>query len=140
MDMIEAEIPAVDRLSKQTPLYVSKRSLKNLWQQYRIYPDRIELHCWTMFHTLKIPFREIKDIEIRSFFSSGDTSGGRRWRSFFGLKLDMADLCRHIAITKKSGIMRCIVFSPDNPDEFAEIMKLLVEKAGEISSLLENQE
>ena len=69
MDMIESGIASDDRLSNRSPLYVSKRSFKNLWQEYRIYPDRIELQCWIALHTLKIPVRDIVDIQIRSPFS-----------------------------------------------------------------------
>ena len=139
MDMIEPGSVLGNRLSNQTPLYVSKRSFKNLWQAYRIYPDRIELQCWMAFHTLKIPLRKIAEIHIRSAFSIKDLFAGKRWHSFLGLKIDLADLCRHIAITKESRIMRLIAFTPDNPDEFADIMKLLKDKAGEIGWLLENQ-
>jgi hypothetical protein len=133
--MTDGPIPAIDRLSKHAPLYVSKRSLKNLWQQYRIYPDRIELQSWIVFQTLKIPFDEITDIVVRRLFSTRRLLGGLR--RFLGLKLDLADLCRHITITKDRGIVRCVVFTPDDPDQFAGIMKLLQEKAGQIGSLLE---
>ena len=35
-----------------TPLYVSKRTAKNLWQQYRIYRHGRELQSWVLLHTV----------------------------------------------------------------------------------------
>jgi hypothetical protein len=139
-DMIEPAIASDNRLSSRTPLYVSKRSFKNLWQAYRIYLDRIELQCWIALHTLKIPVRQIADIQIRSPFSFWNLLRGKASLSFRGVKIDQADLYRHVAITKKSGLLKCIVFTPDDPDEFADIIKMLMEHADKISSLMENEE
>ncbi len=130
MDMIEPGIASDNRLSNLTPLYVSKRSFKNFWQQYRVYLDRIELECWIGLHTLKIPISDIVDISLKYPFSI----------SFRGVKIDQCDLYRHVAITRKSGLWKRIAFTPHNPDEFADIIKLLRENADKISSLLENQE
>jgi hypothetical protein len=140
LDMIEPGIASDNRLSSQTPLYVSKRSFKNLWQEYRIYLDRIELQCWIALHTLKIPVHEIADIQIRSPFSFWDLLRVKASLSFRGLKIDQSDLYRHIVIKRKSGLVKYIVFTPDNPDEFADIIKLLMEHAEKISSLMENEE
>ena len=35
-----------------TPLYASKRTFKSLWQEYRIYRDRLELQAWVLLHTV----------------------------------------------------------------------------------------
>ena len=138
--MIEPGIASDDRLSNRTPLYVSKRSFKNLWQEYRVYLDRIELQCWIALHTLKIPISEILDIQIRSPFSFWNLFRGKASLSFRGVKIDQSDLYRHIAITRKSGLFKRIAFTPDNPDEFADIIRLLRENADKISSLMENEE
>jgi hypothetical protein len=140
MDMIEPGVASDNRLSNQTPLYVSKRSFKNLWQEYRVYLDRIELQCWIALHTLKIPVREIVDIKIRSPFSLWNLLRGRASLNFRGVKIDQCDFYRHIAITRKSGLWKCIAFTPDNPDECADIIRLLMENADKISSLIENEE
>ena len=137
--MSEPWMASDDRLSSRTPLYVSKRSFKNLWQEYRVYLDRIELQCWIALHTLKIPLREIVDIQIRSPFSFWDLLRGKASLSFRGVKIDQSDLYPHIAITRKSGLFKLIIFTPDNPDEFADIVKLLRENAAKISSLMENE-
>jgi hypothetical protein len=140
LDMIEPEIASDDRLSSRTPLYVSKRSFKNLWQAYRVYLDRIELQCWIALHTLKIPVREITEIQVRSPFSFLDLFRGKASLSFRGVKNDLCDSYRHVVITRKSGFFKRIAFTPDNPDEFADIIKLLMEHADKISSLMENEE
>jgi hypothetical protein len=136
MDMIESGIASDDRLSGRAPLYVSKRSFKNLWQQYRIYLDRIELQCWIALHTLKIPMRDIVDIKLRPPFSLWNLLCGKI--SLRGVKIDQCDFCRHVAIKRISGLWKIIAFAPDNPDEFADIIKSLKENADKISSLLEN--
>jgi hypothetical protein len=137
-DMIEPAVASDNRLSNRTPLYVSKRSFKNLWQEYRIYLDRIELQCWIALHTLKIPVREIADVQVRSPFSFWDLLRGKASFSLRGMKIDQSDLYRHIAIKRLSGLAKYIVFTPDNPDEFADIINMLVEHADKISSLMEN--
>jgi hypothetical protein len=102
-----------------TPLYASKRTAKSLWQQYRIYRDRIELQSWILLHTVVLPTGEIQAVEVRPSVFSG--------KGFtLGIKLDNCDLCRHVLVTKKSGFFKGIKgigFSPDEPDKFVEICK-----------------
>jgi hypothetical protein len=67
-------------------LHVSRRMLASLWQEYRIYSDRLELQSWILFHTVVIPANEILDIEVRpSVFSE-------RKGFVWGIKLDNSDL------------------------------------------------
>lgn len=127
--MIEPGICTDDRLSNRTPLYSSKRSFKNLWQEYRIYLDRIELQCWIGFHTLKIPLRDIVEIIVAPPLSIS---------YLCQVKIDNADFYRHVELTKKSGLMKHISFTPDNPDEFADAIRLLMDNADKKSSLMEN--
>jgi len=37
------------------PLYISKRTVKSLGQEYRIYPNRLELQAWVLLHTMVVP-------------------------------------------------------------------------------------
>jgi hypothetical protein len=113
------------QISNQTPLYVSKRAFKNLWQQYSIYPDRIELQCWVVFHTLKIPLHDIADVMVRTPWPGKEPSPVKGLDIFRAVKNDLSDLYRHVLITRKSGIFKYICFTPDNPDEFADIIKML---------------
>ena len=104
-----------------TPLYVSKRTAKNLWQEYRIYRDRLELQSWLFFHTIVVPANEIQAVEVRpSFFIGG-------WKGMtLGIKIDNCDLCRHVLLRKKQGLFKGIAFSPDEPEKFAGICKSII--------------
>ena len=93
-------------------LYKSKRTTRSLWQEYRVYPDRLELQSWFLLHTLVVPANEIQAIEIRPSVFSGQK--GVTW----GVKIDNCDLCRHVLLTKKSGVFKRIGFSPDDPEKF----------------------
>ena len=98
-------------------IYISKRRARNLWQEYRIYPDRLELQAWALFHTIVVPANEIQSIEVRPPVWSGEK--GFTW----GVKIDNCDLCRHVLLTRKSGLMKRIGFSPDDPERFVETCK-----------------
>jgi len=104
----------------ESPICVSRRTPANLWQEYRIFPDRLELQSWLLFHTVVIPAREILEIEVRPSVFSGRK--GFTW----GVKLDNSDLCRHVLVRKKSGFWKCLAFTPENPDEFARICKSIL--------------
>ena len=101
----------------EQPLYVSRRTGASLWQEYRIFPDRLELQSWILFHTVVIPAREILAIEVRPSVFSGRK--GVTW----GIKLDNSDLHRHVLVTRKSGFWKRLAFTPENPDEFVRICK-----------------
>ena len=105
----------------ETPLYRSKRTLKSLGQEYRIYRDRLELQAWILFHTIVVPRDEIQAVEVRpSFFIGG-------WKGLTpGIKIDNCDLCRHVLVTKKRGLLKGIGFSPDEPEKFVEICKSIL--------------
>jgi hypothetical protein len=96
------------------PVYTSKRTVKSLWQQYRIHRDRLELQSWLLFHTFVVPADEIQAVEVRP--------PGPIW----GVKLDNCNFCRHVLLIKKSDLFKRIGFSPDNPDKFVEICKSIL--------------
>ena len=98
-----------------TPLYASKRTARSLWQQYRIYRDRLELEAWILFHAVVVPVGEIRAIEARPSVFSGRR--GLTW----GIKLDFTDFCRHVLLSKSRGLFKSIAFSPDDPVKFVEI-------------------
>ncbi|MEW6358113.1 MAG: hypothetical protein AB1696_17400 [Planctomycetota bacterium] len=114
--------------STSEPIYVSPRSARSLWQEYRIYPDRIELECRFALRTLVIPADEILEIEIRPAFVFGDLFRGKGLVYSLPLKLDGADLCRHVAIRRKSGFWKYLRFTPDDPDRFVEICRSIMKK------------
>jgi hypothetical protein len=110
-----------------TPLYASKRTAKSLWQQYRIYRDRIELQSWILLHTVVLPIDEIQAVKVRpSVFGGwkGLTWGMKiDFRDLWGIKIDFCDLCRHVLVRKTSGLFCGIGFSPDEPEKFVEFCK-----------------
>jgi hypothetical protein len=95
-------------------LYKSKRTVKNLWQEYRIYRDRLELQSWWLFHTMVVPAGEIQAVEVRP--------PGFIW----GVKLDNCNFCRHVLLTKKSGVFTRIGFSPDEPEKFVAVCQSIM--------------
>jgi hypothetical protein len=84
--------------ASEEPFYVSPRSSRSIWQEYRIYPDRLELQCWVAFHTLVIPAEEIIEIEVRPPIVIADLFRGKSFLYSFPLKIDGADGHRHVAI------------------------------------------
>jgi hypothetical protein len=103
-----------------TPLYVSKRKGRNLWQQYRVYFDRLELQSWIFLHTLIVPVRTIQAVEVRPSIFSGRK--GFTW----GIKIDNCDLFRHVLLARKSGVFKRIAFSPDDPAKFVEACQSMI--------------
>jgi hypothetical protein len=103
-----------------TPIYTSKRTGRGLWQEYRIYRDRLELQSWCLFHTLIIPAGEILKIEVRPALFTGP--GAAVW----GIKLDNCNLCRHVLLIRKSGVFKRIGFSPDEPEKFVAMCKSIL--------------
>ena len=104
----------------EPPVLVSRRTPASLWQQYRIYSDRLELQSWILFHTIVIPAREILELEVRPSVFSGRK--GFTW----GIKLDNSDLCRHVLVTRGNGVIKRFAFTPDNPDEFVRVCKSIL--------------
>jgi uncharacterized protein YktB (UPF0637 family) len=112
----------------EQPLYVSSRSFKNLWQEYRIYNDHIELK--TYMGRKIISAGDILDVEVRPRLVIGDIFRGRGFKEFLTLKLDMADLYPHVAIHRRSGWFKHIRITPDDPDTFVRICKSIINRGG----------
>jgi hypothetical protein len=103
-----------------TPLYTSKRMARNLWQEYRIYPDRLELQVRPLFRTIVVPTDAIQAVEVRPSIFSG--LKGMTW----GIKNDLCDLYRHVLLTRRTGLFKRIGFSPDEPEKFVEICESIL--------------
>ncbi len=110
--------------SLNQPLYVSKRLLRNAWQQYRIYTDRVELR--SLFGRMTIRAEDIIDVEIRPPMVIGDLFRGKGFLQSFALKLDMADFFHHVALHRRSGWIKHLRFTPDDPDTFVKICKSIM--------------
>jgi len=100
-------------------LYISKRSLKSCGGKYLIYQDRLELHVPIFLRKFIIPFSEIISVEI---FKPPVCR-----TALWALKLDWADLCTHVGITRKTGWFKQLRFTPDNPAEFVNRLNASLE-------------
>jgi len=114
----------------EPPLCVSPRSGASLWQEYRIYGDRVELQAWMLLHTIVIPAHEIVEVEVRPPVVFADWFRHGKFGRILALKIDMADLRRHVAIRRKSGFIKCIRFTPGNPEDFARVCQSVMLAAG----------
>ncbi|MFH1243433.1 MAG: hypothetical protein V1689_13890, partial [Pseudomonadota bacterium] len=111
---------------EEKALYTSRRSWRSLWQQHRIYADRIELS--SCIGTKTIPVADIVDIEVRPPLVIGDLFRGKGFAYCWALKLDLADLCRHVALLRTSGIMKRLRFSPDDAATFVEVCRSVMKE------------
>lgn len=99
------------------PLYVSPSTTRSLWQEYRVYADRLELD--TIYGLMTIPFGQIEQIDLRESDIKGLLKGDLQLRNFRpALKLDWANLLEHVVIDKSEGFCRRVLITPDNPAAF----------------------
>jgi hypothetical protein len=113
----------------EQPLYESRRLFRNLWQRYRIYPDRIELRSFVGSKT--VPADDIVNVEVRESPVIGDLFRGKGLAYSLALKLDLADFFRHVAIHRRAGWIRHIRITPDDPEEFVGLCRTIIVNRGE---------
>ena len=105
---------AVIQKANNVPIYISKRTAVSLWQEYRVYPDRLELESRFLLHTLVVPATEVQSVEVRG--------PGLIW----GVKLDICNFCTHVLVTKKSGLFNQLCFSPGDPHKFVATVRAML--------------
>ena len=93
-------------------IYESKGTPRSLWNNYRIFDDRIELEFRIFFTKIVIPKDAFVKIEIYKPPVIRTV--------FWALKLDWADLYPHIGIERNSGFFKKIRFTPSDPNEFKQ--------------------
>ncbi len=113
----------------EKPLYESRRLFRNLWQRYRVYADRVELRSF--FGKKIIPADDILDVEVRPSGVIGDLFRGKGLAYSLALKMDLADFFRHVAIRRRSGWIKHIRITPDDPEEFVRVCKSIATNRGE---------
>ena len=101
------------------PLYVSRPTLTSVWQEYRLYPDRLELDMH-LFGTVRVPLADVSAVSVRPAgvifdLVRGDYGLGDMLRT---LKLDLADLSEHVTIERETGLFRQFRVTPEDPAEF----------------------
>jgi len=113
----------------QLPTYTSKSSLKSLWQEYRIYQDRLEFV--TLFGRMTIPFDQIERVEVAESDVKGLLKGNLQLRGFRpALKLDWANFVEHVVLDKSTGAIHRILFTPDDPAAFKSALDEAVAWSG----------
>ena len=72
------------------PKYVSPSTVRSLWQEYRIFADRLELD--SLYGLISVPFEHVETIELRESDVSGLFKGELQLKNFRpALKLDWAN-------------------------------------------------
>ncbi|MHC4115927.1 MAG: hypothetical protein ACYSWO_00320 [Planctomycetota bacterium] len=112
----------------EQPLYESRRMLRNLWQRYRIYADRVELSLFGKAKVIRAD--DIVDVEVRPAPVIGDLFRAKGIAYSFALKMDLADFFRHVAIHRRSGWIKHVRVTPDDPEEFVRICKSIMTNRG----------
>ena len=94
-------------------VYTSKSTVKSLWQEYRVYDDRVEFD--TRFGKLSIPFDNVERVGVSESEVKGLLRGDLHLKGFRpALKLDWANFLEHVVLDKREGCVRRILFTPDD--------------------------
>jgi hypothetical protein len=98
-------------------VYTSMSTVKSLWQEYRIYDNRIEFD--TLFGQMTVPFDCIERVNVSESDVKGLLKGDLHLKNFRpALKLDWANFLEHVVLDKSRGHIRRILFTPDDPEAF----------------------
>jgi hypothetical protein len=101
----------------ERPIYTSRSTVKSLWQEYRIYTDRLEFD--TFFGKMTIPFEHVEGVEISESEVKGLISGDLHLKNFRpALKLDWANFLEHVVVDKREGYVHRVLLTPDDPEAF----------------------
>lgn len=111
----------------ERPIYRSGCSGKSIWQEYRIFGDRIEFD--THFGMMTVPFEQVERIDVSESEVRGLLRGDLHLKDFRpALKLDWANFLEHIVLDKKEGYIRRILFTPDDPAAFKRALEEALER------------
>ncbi len=104
---------------QERPVFASRPTIKSVWQEYRIYSDRVELDL-NLYGTIRVPLDDIATVATRPkgvIFDvvRGDYGLKDMLRT---LKLDWADLNEHVVIEREHGVFRQFRLTPEDPEEF----------------------
>ena len=102
-------------------IYISKSTVKSIWQEYRVYADRVEFD--TIFGLMQIPFEQIEAIEVLDSDVKALARGDLRLKGFRpAIKIDWANFLDHVVLDKSEGVRR-LLFTPDDPDAFKRALE-----------------
>jgi hypothetical protein len=109
------------------PLYTSKSTVKSLWQEYRIYADRVEFE--TPFGPMAVPFDEIERVEVSESEVKGLLRGDLHLKGFRpAFKLDWANFLEHVVLDKSEGILKRVLFTPEDPEGFKNALEEAIDR------------
>ena len=98
-------------------IYTSKSTVKSIWQEYRIYSNRLEFD--TVFGKMTIPFEHVEGVEVSESEVKGLLRGDLHLKNFRpALKLDWANFVEHVVVDKNEGYVRRLLLTPDDPRAF----------------------
>src|SRR2546430_11831962 len=103
---------------EKTAIYISNCTKKSLWQKYEIFDDRVELHTWV--GNFKIPFNQIEKAEV--YPPVLKSLRLHLHNCPIGLNLDAVDFKEHVVLDKKKGLIRHLLFTPEDPAEFKRVL------------------
>ncbi|NOZ08700.1 MAG: hypothetical protein GXO91_07495 [FCB group bacterium] len=102
---------------RDTPIYTSGSTVRSLWQEYRIYDNRMEFD--TLFGRMTVPFDHIERADVSESEIKGLLKGDLHLKNFRpALKLDWANFLEHVVLDKSEGNIRRLLFTPDDPEAF----------------------
>lgn len=105
----------------ENAIYTSVSTVKSLWQEYRIYDNRVEFD--TLLGQMTIPFDHIERINISESEVKGLLKGDLHLKNFRpALKLDWANFLEHVVLDKSEGFIRRVLFTPDDPAAFKRVL------------------
>jgi hypothetical protein len=103
-------------------MYVSPSTVKSIWQEYLIFDDRIEFH--THFGVMVVPFEEVESATVSESEVAGLLHGDLHLKGFRpALKLDWANFLEHVVVDRSSGLIRRILFTPEDPSLFVSVLQ-----------------
>ena len=103
------------------PIYVSESTAKSIWQEYRIYSNRVEID--THFGMMTIPLEHIETAVVSESEVKGLMRGDLHLKGFRpALKVDWANFVEHVVIDKSEGNIHRILITPDDPEEFVNVL------------------
>jgi len=104
------------------PVFTSPSTVKSLWQEYRIFEDRVEFD--THFGVMTVPFGHIESVEISESEVAGLLRGDLHLKNFRpALKFDWANFVDHIVLDKSEGWVHRLLFTPKNLEAFKSALE-----------------
>jgi hypothetical protein len=99
------------------PVYISESTVRSIWQEYRIFSNRVEID--TLFGLMVIPFEHIEKVDVSESEVKGLMRGDLHLKGFRpALKVDWANFVEHVVIDKSEGHVHRVLLTPDDPEKF----------------------